>query len=82
LKGVTLVETPAIQRNAQGAFVYVIRPNQTAEMRTVKVGVSEGDTSSVTGVKPGEIVAVSGFDKLQEGAKVLARKELAGEARP
>jgi multidrug efflux system membrane fusion protein len=82
LKGTTLVSTPAIQRNAQGAFVYVIRPNQTAEMRTVKVGVTEGDVSAVQGVKPGEVVAISGFDKLQEGAKVSIRKELAGEARP
>lgn len=79
-KNTILVATPAIQRNAQGPFVYVIGSDQKAEMRKIKVGVAEGDTTAVQGVNPGEVVAVSGFDKLQEGAKVSVRKELAGTA--
>jgi multidrug efflux system membrane fusion protein len=68
-QGVNLVPTAAIQRNAQGAFVYVIAAG-TAESRPVTVGTSEGTQSAVTGVEAGEVVAVNGFDKLLDGVKV------------
>jgi membrane fusion protein, multidrug efflux system len=70
LRGVTIVPTPAIQRNAQGAFVYLIKPNQTATLRSVTVGVTDGNNTAVQGLEPGEVVASNGFDKLQEGVKV------------
>jgi membrane fusion protein, multidrug efflux system len=66
----TLIPMAAVQRNAQGAFVYVIKPNQTAESRPITVGTTEADIASVTGVAAGEVIAVNGFDKLQDGAKV------------
>jgi len=68
--GVTIVPTPAIQRNAQGAFVYLIRPDQTATVRSVTEGVTDGNDTAVQGIEPGEVVASNGFDKLQEGVKV------------
>lgn len=71
--GVTLVLTAAIQRNAQGPFAYVIAGSQTATMRTVTLGATDGNITAVQGVNPGEVVAVSGFDKLQDGAKVTVR---------
>ena len=39
---VTLIPTPAIQRNAQGAFVYVIKSDQTASMRTITPALRMG----------------------------------------
>jgi membrane fusion protein, multidrug efflux system len=69
----TLVPAAAIQRNAQGAFVYVVKPDNTAQLRTIKPGVADGNTQAVDGVKPNEVVAVSGFDRLQDGAKVAVR---------
>jgi multidrug efflux system membrane fusion protein len=69
----TLVPAAAIQRNAQGAFVYVVKPDNTAQLRTIKPGVADGNTQAVQGVQPNEVVAVSGFDRLQDGAKVAAR---------
>jgi membrane fusion protein, multidrug efflux system len=66
----SLVPTAAIQRNAQGTFVYVIKPNETAAVQTVTVGTTDGSLAAVQGVQPGEVIAVSGFDKLQDGAKV------------
>jgi membrane fusion protein, multidrug efflux system len=69
-RGVTIVPTPAIQRNAQGAFVYLIKPDQTATLRSVTVGVTDGNNTAVQGIEPGEVVASNGFDKLQEGVKV------------
>jgi membrane fusion protein, multidrug efflux system len=71
--GSTLIPTAAIQRNAQGAYVYVLTKDQTATIRTVTVGTTDGDTTAVQGVNAGESVAVNGFDKLQDGIKVSVR---------
>jgi multidrug efflux system membrane fusion protein len=70
---VTLVPTPGIQRNAQGPFVYLIK-DQKAAIRTVKVGTTDGNTTSVEGIQPGDVIAVNGFDKLQDGLPVTIRK--------
>jgi multidrug efflux system membrane fusion protein len=67
--GVTLVPSAAVQRNAQGAFVYVIA-NQKATVRNITVGTTDATSSVVQGVNPGEVVAVNGFDKLQDGISV------------
>jgi membrane fusion protein, multidrug efflux system len=80
-QGATLVPTAAVQRNAQGAFVYVINPDQTAVTHPVTVGTTEGNVAAVTGIAPGAVVAVSGFDKLQDGVKVsVAGQPAAGGA--
>lgn len=70
---VTLIPTPAIQRNAQGAYVYAIKSDQTASMRTITPGTTDGSVTAVQGVEPQEAVAVNGFDKLLDGAKVTIR---------
>jgi len=72
-RGVTLVPTPAIQRNAQGAYVYVIKSDQTASIRTITAGTTDGSVTAVQGVEAQEVVAVNGFDKLLDGAKVTVR---------
>ena len=73
LKDVTLVPTPAIQRNAQGAFVYLVGQDQTASVRTVTVGATDGTLTQLDGIQPGDVVAVNGFDKLLDGSKVSIR---------
>jgi multidrug efflux system membrane fusion protein len=65
----TLVPTPGIQRNAQGPFVYLIQ-NDKAVLRAVKVGTTDGNTTAVEGINPGDVIAVNGFDKLQDGLPV------------
>jgi membrane fusion protein, multidrug efflux system len=80
LHDATLVPTAAIQRNAQGAFVYVIKPDKTAAMRPVTAGTTDGNTTAVEGVDPNVLVAVSGFDRLQDGAKVSVRRGGAGNS--
>ena len=69
----TLVPAAAIQRNAQNAFVYLIKPDQTAAVQNVTVGTTDGNTSAVQGIQPGDVVAMTGFDKLQDGVKVTVR---------
>jgi len=70
---VTLIPTSGIQRNAQGAFVYLIQ-DQKATLRTVKVGTTNGNITAVEGINPGDVVAVNGFDKLQDGVPVRIQK--------
>jgi multidrug efflux system membrane fusion protein len=72
-RGVTLIPTAAIQRNAQAAFVYLVKPDQTVAIQTVSVGTSDGNSAAVEGVMPGDTIAVDGFDKLQDGVKVVVR---------
>jgi membrane fusion protein, multidrug efflux system len=72
--GATLIPTAAIQRNAQGAYVYVLTKDQTAAIRSVTVGTTDGDTTAVQGIAPEDIIAVNGFDKLQDGIRVSIRK--------
>ncbi len=74
-RGLVLIPTVAIQRNAQEAFVYVVKPDQTVATQTVSVGTSEGNVTAVAGLKVGDTVAIDGFDKLQGGVKVVARKD-------
>jgi multidrug efflux system membrane fusion protein len=71
----TLVNAAAIQRNAQSAFVYLIKPDQTTAVQPVTVGTTDGNVSAVTGINPGDVVALTGFDKLQDGAKVTVRND-------
>lgn len=73
LHNVTLIPTPAIQRNAQGAFVYAIKSDQTVGLQPVTPGTTDGTLTAVEGLQPGVTVAVNGFDKLQDGAKVNVR---------
>jgi membrane fusion protein, multidrug efflux system len=73
----TVVPSAAIQRNAQGAFVYVIGADGTATVHTVTTGVTDNNETAVTGVNPGDTVASNGFDKLQDGVKVA----VAGQGR-
>jgi multidrug efflux system membrane fusion protein len=69
LQGVTLIPSSAIQQNGQASFVYVIQ-NNIAHMRSIKVGVANGGLTQVTGIGPGDVVANSSFDKLQDNVKV------------
>jgi multidrug efflux system membrane fusion protein len=70
LQGATLIPTSAIQHNGAVSFVYVLT-NDTAHVRSVKPGVTEGQTTLVPGINPGDVVANSSFDKLQDNAKVI-----------
>jgi len=72
-RGVILVPSVAIQRNAQESFVYVVKPDQTVAMQTVNVGTTDGNVTAVDGLKSGDVIAVDGFDKLQNGIKISMR---------
>jgi multidrug efflux system membrane fusion protein len=69
LQNVTLIPASAIQQNGQASFVYVIQ-NNVAHMRSVKPGVTDGGLTQVDGINPGDVVANSSFDKLQDNVAV------------
>ncbi len=66
--------TAAVQRNSQATYVYVVQPDSTVTVRQITIGTTEDDESEVTsGLVPGEVVVMTGVDKLQEGSKVNAQ---------
>ena len=74
LTQVNLVPQAAIQRNNDVAFVYVVQADGSVKSQNIKIQATEGETSAVTGVNPGDVLVTDGFDKLQNGSKVVQRK--------
>ncbi len=77
LHNATLIPSSTIQHNGTTAFVYVIQgtgKDETAHEKTVKTLVSDANTTAVQGVNPGDVLANSSFDKLQDKSKILISK--------
>src|SRR5215831_8979520 len=71
LNNSTLVPTQAVQISQAGPFVFVVKPDNTVDLRPVKPGQrQEGDLTVIDGVKPDETVVVTGQLALSPGAKV------------
>ncbi len=78
--GAVVAPSQAVQTGQQGQFVYVVKPDQTVEMRPVVVAhATEGDTIIESGVKPGDVVVTDGQLRLVPGAKVKIRQGEAGQ---
>ena len=73
LDGVTAVPNSAIQQNGDQSYVYVIN-NNIASQRNVKVGITDSGMTQVEGINPGDVVANSSFEKLQNNSKVIVTK--------
>jgi len=71
LKDTLTISSGALQQGNQGAFVYVILPDDTVVVRPVKTGARSGDRVAILeGVQVGERVVLEGTDRLRAGAKV------------
>ena len=71
LKNQTTVPVPAVQRGADGAYVFVVRPDKTVTQRNVKIGIQDGDKMQIlSGLRAGDTVVVDGADRLRDGADV------------
>ncbi len=79
LNDVTLIPSSAIQHNGPVSFVYVVAGGNAkdlaANMRNVTTGVTDGGMTAVEGINPGDAVATSSFEKLQNGSKVVVAKQ-------
>lgn len=70
-KGAVLIPNQAAQISQQGPFVYVIKSDDTAELRPVKLGQRQGDEVVVTkGVAADERVVLAGQMLIRPGGKV------------
>jgi multidrug efflux system membrane fusion protein len=70
-RGVTVVPSAAVQTGPQGSYVYVVKPDNTVEIRPVRVAITEGDLAQIaSGVSPNESAVIDGQDKLQAGTQV------------
>ncbi|TAI62458.1 efflux RND transporter periplasmic adaptor subunit [Bradyrhizobium sp. Leo170] len=75
--GLTIAAS-AVQQGQNGSYVYVVTPDKTALLRSVKVGqISQGQALIDDGLKANETVVVDGQYRLQQGSRV---KELHGKA--
>jgi len=71
LPGAVLVPATAPQMSARGQFVYVVKPDDTAELRPVKTGQRQGELVVIDqGVSSGERVVVNGQLGVTPGGKV------------
>jgi multidrug efflux system membrane fusion protein len=67
-----VVPSEAVQSGQKGSFVYVMKPDQTVEMRMVKTGQIVGAKIVIeSGVKAGETVVTDGQMLLAPGARLL-----------
>jgi multidrug efflux system membrane fusion protein len=69
LVGATLIPSAAVQHNGQAAFVYTIADGK-AHLTPITVGVTNAQTAQVDGIAPGDVLATSSFDKLQDNAPI------------
>jgi multidrug efflux system membrane fusion protein len=75
-KDSAVVPDSVIQRGPAGTFAFVIKDDQTVEVRPVKVAprsesqVGQGETMIEEGLRPGERIVVDGQYKLQQGSRV------------
>ena len=69
---VTLVPNAAIQRSTNSTYVFLVRNDQTVTVRQIAVGTTEGSETEITsGVEPGDVLVMTGVEKLEEGSKVV-----------
>jgi len=70
-----LVPSQAIQTGQSGQYIFVIKPDLTAEMRPVTIGASiGGETAVVKGMQAGERVVTDGQLRIIPGAQVTIKE--------
>lgn len=81
LHNAVIVPSSAVLNGANGAFVYVVKPDDTVTVRPVKVGPVDGERTSIaSGLAAGERVVTDGSDRLREGTKIVAVADAARQA--
>lgn len=75
VQGAVLVPVSAPQMSANGSYVYVVKPDSTAEQRPVSLGQRQGDLIVVEkGVAAGEQIVTNGQLGVTPGGKVAVRQ--------
>jgi multidrug efflux system membrane fusion protein len=79
-RNVVTVPSDAVQRGAQGMYAYVVKPDSTVALQSLKVGQISGGIAVIeSGVEEGQRVVVAGQYRLQPGIKVELRGGTSGQ---
>ena len=71
IRNAVLVPNEALQTGGKGPFVFVVKPDNTVELRPVRPGQRQGDMIVISdGIRAGETVVVTGQLALAPGASV------------
>ena len=82
-KDAVVVPVPVIQHGPNGTYAFVVKEDQTVEIRPLKVGQVDGGEALVEeGLQAGEQVVVEGQYKLQKGSKVILPGAQGDAAKP
>jgi multidrug efflux system membrane fusion protein len=82
-RGAIVVPSTAVQNSQNGATVYVLKPDQTVELRPVKVASTAGDSTLLAdGIKAGETVITDGQIRLLPGMKAEPRSLTGAASEP
>lgn len=69
-----VIPAQAVQNGPKGQYVYVVKPDGTADLRDIVVDRTEGDRAVIgKGLEPGETVVVSGQLRVVPGGKVAPK---------
>jgi multidrug efflux system membrane fusion protein len=83
LTNAIVVPSQAVQTGQNGQFVYIVKPDQTAEERPVTTGITyQGETVVQSGLKVGETVVTDGQLRLEPGTKVNIKSALSSTNAP
>jgi multidrug efflux system membrane fusion protein len=78
-----VVPSAAVQQGQQGSYVFVVKPDQTVDIRTVAVARQSGnDTVIRSGLKPGETVVTDGQLRLVPGSRISVKNATGARATP
>ena len=70
-KDSTVIPAAAVQRGPQGTYVFILKPDNTADIRPVTIAFTQENLSVITnGIAPGDEVITDGQDKLEAGTRV------------
>lgn len=71
VKDAVVVPVAAIQRGQPGTFVYLVKADDSVEIRVVELGATDGEKVAILkGLKEGDQVVIDGVDRLRDGAKI------------
>jgi membrane fusion protein, multidrug efflux system len=78
----TVVPSAAVRTGQNGSYVFVVKPDSTAEQRTIQTARAFEDVTVVQdGVRPGEQVIIEGQLRVKAGAKVRIQQPKSEAAR-
>jgi len=82
-KNSTVIPAAAVQRGPQGTYVFVAKPDHTADIRPVAIAFAQENMANIaSGIAPGDVVITDGQDKLQQGSQIQVRTPSAPTNQP